>query len=381
MNSAKSLEPAIDPNNRITFLLDWEITMKCNLDCSYCYEDIEGGHDNSTKHPPLDECLKTIDFMFEYADIYMSTKPRGIQYVILNVYGGESLHHPHIVKILQAVREGYKKYKDRWNLTVTTTTNGIVSDAKFAKIIPLIDEFTMSYHAGATGRQHEQFRKNLLAIKSAGVRQKCIVLMHPEPENFKKAQAMIEWLNEHSIKHLPRQIDTRLFDPTSKYRDPSHIVWFEKFYNKKTFGETKVSLENIKVTNDGDFDITSTGRACCGGRQVHCNQDYKTRNFFVPNIFPNWHCSVNHFFVFIKQLTKDVYTNKDCKMNFDSQIGPIGNLDSADKLLEQTRSWFANNNMPVIQCKKRRCLCGLCAPKAESREDYDTIIKKYLTRK
>ena len=60
MPSFDVLEPAIDPNNRISFLLDWELTMKCNLDCSYC----GNGHDNSTKHPPLNECLKTLNFMF-----------------------------------------------------------------------------------------------------------------------------------------------------------------------------------------------------------------------------------------------------------------------------------------------------------------------------
>ena len=85
MNLAKSLEPTIDPNNRITFLLDWELTMKCNLDCTYCPTGVYGGHDNSTRHPPLAECLKTIDFMFEYADMYLRTKPQGIRYVILNV--------------------------------------------------------------------------------------------------------------------------------------------------------------------------------------------------------------------------------------------------------------------------------------------------------
>jgi len=52
--------------------------MKCNLDCSYCHTGTYGGHDNTTRHPPLDECLSTIDFMFEYANIYMKRKPKGL---------------------------------------------------------------------------------------------------------------------------------------------------------------------------------------------------------------------------------------------------------------------------------------------------------------
>ena len=123
MNSVKSLEPAIDPNNKINFLLDWELTLKCNLDCSYCPTGIDGGHDNSTQHPALIDCLQTIDFMFKYADIYMSLRPPGLRHVILNVYGGESLHHPDIVPILEQVHQRHAPYADQWSLTVTTTTN------------------------------------------------------------------------------------------------------------------------------------------------------------------------------------------------------------------------------------------------------------------
>ena len=125
MSAFEVLEPAIDPNNRISFLLDWELTMKCNLDCSYCPSELYGGHDNTTNHPPLAECLAALDFMFKYVDLYMTTKPNGIRYVILNIYGGESLHHPDIVKILSQVRKTHQPYRDRWHLTVTTTTNAI----------------------------------------------------------------------------------------------------------------------------------------------------------------------------------------------------------------------------------------------------------------
>ena len=100
------------PGGRITFLLDWELTLKCNLDCSYCDTGIDGGHDNSTRHPPLDECIKTIDFMFEYVDLYMSVKSRAFKHVVLNVYGGEALHHPDIVEILAKVREKHSPYQD-----------------------------------------------------------------------------------------------------------------------------------------------------------------------------------------------------------------------------------------------------------------------------
>jgi hypothetical protein len=86
---------------------------------------------------------------------------------------------------------------------------------------------------------------------------------------------------------------------------------------------------------------------------------------------------VNHFFLFVKQLTGAVYVNKDCKMNFAGEIGPIGSVDFADQLLEQTQKRLADPDSAVIQCKNSRCYCGLCAPKAQDLDTYKVIMKKY----
>lgn len=362
MNLAKSLEAAVDPNNRLTFLLDWELTMKCNLDCSYCATGIYGGHDNSIQHPPLEECFQTIDFMFAYADAYMAKKIPGIKYVVLNVYGGEALHHPSIVQILQVLRQRHEPYKHRWHLTVTTTTNAIVAQHRLDAIIPLIDEFTVSYHTENTDRQKQQFRDNLLRIKAAGKKQKCIVLMHSEPDRFADAQDMITWLDANNIKHLPRQLD----HPTSMdfNYNQQQIVWFEDLYQKK--------LDHA-VIKDNKADLADTGRACCGGRSLCADQNYRDRQPFVSNKFPGWYCSVNHFFLYVKQVNGEVYVNKDCKMNFDGTVGPIGNLSDTQAILDQ----IYNNQTRVIQCAKYRCYCGLCAPKAQDLDTYNTIMRKY----
>ena len=341
--------------------------MKCNLDCSYCSTGIYGGHDNSQRHPPVEDCLRTIDFMFEYVDIYMRSKPKGIRYVILNVYGGEALHHPKIVEILSVVRERYQSYQDRWHLTVTTTTNAIVAPHRLDKIIPFIDEFTVSYHSDNTPEQKQQFCNNLLRIKSAGRRQKCVVLMHSEPDRFTDAQAMIDWLKENDIKHLPRQIDVMEgVDPTMgdfNYNQ-QQVVWFEGIYKK--------SLKNSVIKNNL-VSLTDTGRTCCGGRHLCENQQYKVPQKFVSNRFPGWHCSVNHFFLYIKQVNGEVYVNKDCKMNYNGTIGPIGNLLNVEPILAQAR----DPDRPVIRCAKKQCYCGLCAPKAKDLDTYQTIMRKY----
>jgi len=367
------LEPAIDPNNRISFLLDWELTMKCNLDCSYCSVGPYGGHDNTTKHPPLAECIDTVDFMYQYVDLYMRNKPKGLRYVILNVYGGEALHHPDVIEILEYCRDRYKKYQDRWHLTITTTTNAILSQHRFARIVPLIDEFTVSYHTENTPKQKDLLKANVLSIKNANTRVKCVILMHSEPDKFSDAQDMTTWCNHNDVKYLPRQLDHDPQDVQFNY-NKNQVTWLRNLYSGKTH---KTSTE-IELKPVGDkFDLSDSGRACCGGRQTCTDGNYKKRHFFVENKFPDWYCSVNEFFLYIKQVNGEIFVNKDCKMDFVGNVAPIGHLKDAHKLLEKTRHDLDKHTMPVIQCKKTKCLCGLCAPKAKNLDTFNSIMEKY----
>ena len=372
MTGINSIEPAIDPNNRISFLLDWELTLKCNLDCSYCATGIYGGHDNTTKHPSKTDCLSALDFMFEYVDLYMNTKPRGIRYVVLNVYGGESLYHPEIVDILSQVREKYQPYAERWHLTITTTTNAIIPEKKLQQIIPLIDEFTVSYHPESTDKQKQQFRNNLLTIAKLGRRQKCVVLMHQQPELFQDANNMIAWLTENNIKILPKQLDGNAGVDGNRVYNQQQVQWFGDLYKTKSFGEINNILQDKQESH-----LTDIGRACCGGRQTCTNQNYKQRHFYVENKFPDWYCSVNHFFLYVKQVNGEIFVNKDCKMNFEGNVGPIGNLSNTKEIISTLKNHLDNNSLPVIQCKKYKCVCGLCAPKAKELDTYNKIMAKY----
>lgn len=370
-NSVRSVEPAIDPNNRPSFLIDWEVTLKCNLDCDYCPTGLYGGHDNTTKHPDLEQCLQTVRGMFAYVDLYMLTKPASIRYCVLNVYGGESLHHPNIVEILQYIHQQYEQYKSRWHLTVTTTTNAIVTEKKLQSIIPLIDEFTVSYHTNNSDQQKAQFKQNLFLIKNSGKRVKCVVLMHNSPELFEDSQKMIDWCNENSVKYLPKQLDEPLDQTKFDYTE-SQIVWFKNFYNQRSY-QSKI------IINDSES-LKQQGRGCCGGRQFCQDQDYNARSSYINNKFTDWHCSVNHFFLYIKQVTGEVFVNKDCKMNYSGTVGPIGNIFEFDTLLETTAQQIQNKTLPVIVCAKSNCECGMCAPKAQLPVTYHAIMKKYLVK-
>jgi len=375
MSKIISIEPAIDPTARPTFLLDWELTLKCNLDCSYCpSEGPWRSHDNKEQHPPLDECLSSIDFMYKYVDLYMSRKPKWSRAVVLNIYGGESLFHPNIVEILEQVKQRHQPYQDRWPLTVTCTTNAVVGPTQMSRIADFIDEFTISYHCENLEKQKQQVLKNMLLLKEKNKRLKCIVLMHGNYDYWPELEQVIDFCQNNDIKYLPRQIDG---DVNSNYNQ-KQIVWFQDLWQKRS--PQKAKSKQIQVV-DGKINqsqLSKIGRACCGGRLMCTNDDLKQPIFYIPNNhFEGWSCSVNWFFLAIRQSTGEIFVNKDCRMNFDGTMSPMGYLSNTDYLLLQTQQRLSTG-IPYMTCARERCYCGLCAPKAETPDQLMSIMKKHI---
>jgi organic radical activating enzyme len=368
-----SIEPAIDPNARPTFLLDWELTMKCNLDCSYCTT----GHDNSTQHPPLSECLKSIDFMYAYADLYMARKPKWSRHVVLNVYGGESLIHPDIVEILQQVKKKHEPYQDRWSLKITNTTNAVIGKNRFSEIVGLIDEFTVSYHAETLAKQKTQILENIKFIKQSGTDLKVIVLMHGNKTHWQELLDVIDFCRNNQVRYLAKQIDGKI---NSNY-DSQQVLWFRQQWKQSSpsKGQAKqADIIDVDKISDDSVNLASVGRACCGGRLLCTNQELKSPIFFIPNNnFHGWSCSVNWFFLFVKQLTGEIFVNKDCQMNFDGTVSPIGHLDNYQDLLTNTSRMLQDDHVPLMTCAKSRCVCGLCAPKSKEQKDLLSIMQKH----
>ena len=363
MTDINSIAFALDPTNVPAFLLDWEVTKLCNLDCTYCTTGvIWGSHDNTTKHPPVAECLKSIDFMYEYVDLYMSHKKLSQRKVNLNVYGGESLFHPDIVEILEACRSKYEHYRDRWYLTLGCTTNGIVGKNLWAKVVPLIDEITMSYHSENLPKQKQQFKDNVLYLKQHHNKFKVIIMMHNNEELFNDSLDIVEFCNEHDIRYLVKPVDRP--EPNWKYTG-------EQFNKLKTFWmvPTTNSIDSVSAINEG--------RACCGGRKLSINGDLKSSVKFVPRQgFQGWSCSVNWFFLFVQQLTGDVYTNKDCRMSTTGRVEPLGNINDTSSIIDTLREQLATKSMPIIHCIKDICRCGFCAPKAETEKEFMDLITR-----
>jgi pyruvate-formate lyase-activating enzyme len=379
MSNINSIGFALDPTNVPSFLLDWELTKLCNLDCSYCASGIDGCHDNTTSHPPLDECLRTIDFMYKYVDEYTKYKKPSQRKVVLNVYGGESLFHPNIVEILEACKEKYQQYKDNWYLTITCTTNGIVGKNQWARIVPLVDVFTVSYHSENLPKQKQQYQDNVLYLKEQSKRFKCVIMMHNNIEYFEDGQSMIEFCQTHNIQYVAKPLDNT--GPEWTYTEPQFQV-LKNFWVSQSSTLNRVDYKKTidAVGNTDQVHSINEGRPCCGGRKLSLNGDLKSFVTFVPKQgFEGWSCSVNWFFLFVQQLTGNVYTNKDCRMSTSGIVEPLGNLKDSDQIINTLHKQLETGTMPIIQCKKQICLCGICAPKAETKEDFMQLITRNVS--
>jgi Radical SAM superfamily len=377
MNSIESIAFALDPKNIPSFLLDWEVTKVCNLDCSYCGTGVDGGHDNTTKHPSLTECLKTLDFMYEYVDLYMKHKKPNQRKVILNVYGGESLFHPDIVEILEHARQKYLAYKEKWYLTISCTTNAIVGPTQWEKIVPLIDNFTLSYHSENLPKQKDIFKSNALYLKAINKPFRTVIMMHDKSEYWQDGLQMVEYLKENNIAYV-----TKALDNEDRYYTQEQFKTLKTFWVKNVSTTQQCNYSDQLDTVGSSCDKVSSleeGRACCGGRKLSINGDLKSSLTFVPRQgFQDWYCSVNWFFLFVQQLTGNVYTNKDCRMSFSGGVAPIGNIADSQKIITELDSQLKNKNMPVIQCAKSVCVCGFCAPKAQKKIDFDNLMSRHI---
>lgn len=343
----------LEPTQPQPFQIAWESTLLCNLDCSYCGD----GHDNKTKHPSLIESLKTIDFIFEYTDIQMSKKPKEQQLSNLNIQGGESLYHPEIEEILKYAVE--KKSLYDWYIGISTITNAVVGPRLWKSLSKYIDYYTVSYHAESLNKQKNLVRNNILYLKENNKNFHVSIMMHPS--HWNDCIEMVEWCKINEIKYNSRQIDHHWLDMRFNYTPDQ-----ARYLTGMSFGDKFLGI----VT--GKLDLSKQGRSCCGGN-VLCAGSCETDR--VVNKFKGWHCSVDQFFLYIRQSTGEVFTNKDCRMNFDNKVGPIGNLNNTQYILDKIKQ-----GTNTIICKKRSCWCGLCAPKAKHKSDYDHIMTKYASK-
>ena len=130
-NELHSVQINVSPTQLPSFMVNWVISYKCNLDCSYCVN-----HDNLVNPIPLDQCKRSIEFIFKYVDLLFSVKQKHEKIASINIIGGEPFTHPNFLEILEYAHSLYKEnYQDRWKLSICITTNGLAGNNLLKKCL------------------------------------------------------------------------------------------------------------------------------------------------------------------------------------------------------------------------------------------------------
>jgi hypothetical protein len=363
-----TIEPAYRPTEKLSFLIDWLITLKCNFDCAYCPIG-PAGHDNTRPHPKTEKCLKMLDQLYRYVDTMMEYKNQRFKDAILNIYGGEALYHPDIENILIESTKKFEEYKNKWTLKRRMTTNASAQFKKWKTVCEHIEGFTLSYHSQSSDKMKTTFKNNIEYLLKIKKEHDIVILMYPHKKYWNDCVEFLNFCQKNNLNFRPRLLDGFL-----GVYNQEQLNFLETFYQNRK-GET--IFNNIKT----DKLITDQGRACCGGRSLCVNRNLKDHEKFVSRHlgFEGWHCSANWFFLMANSDTENFFTNKDCRVKLDGTIGPIATLGSMDGYILQMKKLLEENKLPVMKCVQKVCVCGTCAPKSLKKENLYDIMKIYNT--
>ena len=351
-----SVQVEISPNHPPIFQVNWQVLFKCNLDCSYCTE-----HDNSVTPMSYEKCVDTVEFILQYVDIILDQKPKYEKKATLTLIGGEPFAHPEIYNILKLIKKKHNEYQDKWNLDTCVTTNGLFGNNLLKKSIGLIDQWTLSYHTETTPKQKQLILKNINTLIDHKQQLQVKVMAPADDNKFNEAKHVHDTLKKQNIDALMKPIH---------YDD----------YKIQQAGYFRSNWLSSYEDNQSENYNTKKGVTCCNQVPLIFNNDKKNKSKFIDNNnFKDWYCGLNWSFLYVNH-KRQVFNNMGCAVShFSSKSEPIGNIDNYKKILDTVKKHISNNTMPVIKCPKSICKgCGMCAPKAKTKEDFVRIMKYRL---
>lgn len=354
----QTVETAVSFRHHPAFMINLIVNYMCNLDCSYC-----GSHDNTAKPVALSDCLRSIDFIFQYTDLVLSVKPPHERRAALNFMGGEPLAHPDIVEIMRYAHELYQKqYRDRWKSSICVTTNGLAGSKIIKRCGDFVDQWTVSYHTETLEKQKTLILKNIMNLHDDGKKVEVRVMAHPQPDKYREAQSVHEMLKGKGVHALFKPINKAHYEDASYFR----INW-----------QMKNSSQNTDLNKSYN---TDQGICCCSERPLLLDNDRSnTVNFLPDNNFKGWYCALNWHFLYVDH-DKNVYHNMSCRVSHRTdRQEPVGNIDNYHEILDDLRKQIQDKKVRVIRCPKDRCFgCGMCATKSRTVQGIRRAMKHRL---
>jgi len=137
----------IEMNFPIPYQILWDVSRRCNYDCSYCWPSV---HNNTDEHFDKEVAFNTSDKIIEWAN--------GKE-VRFNFGGGEPTLIPYFIEWMK-----YLKEKKQWTMV---TTNGSMSNSFWEECVKYLNSINMSAHFDSMTsfpNRKERFLRNIEII-------------------------------------------------------------------------------------------------------------------------------------------------------------------------------------------------------------------------
>lgn len=340
-------------------MVTWDLGRRCNYDCSYCEAS---RHDLVSPHHTLDEFTKTFEFIKSWTELYNS-KRQLKSHTNINFTGGEPTVNPSFWNLVKHIN------KDQ-NFHLSLTTNGAWAVKHSKTIVENFKGITVSYHAEADPLLRDRVIENILALHDSRIWLQVNVMLHAD--HWDHCVAVYNKLKSYGINTNPRPIGDGIIERTSWFIDSDGTMRRTSHAYSPEQQQWFFDQVGFKGTAQQVREGTQLGRACCGGRCTIGKVDGEWKEVKLVNTnFKDWSCMVDWYFLHIDQHTGAVYHHQTCQALHDGNRGAIGYLTESDKLLTELSNRL-ETPQPII-CPNQKCGCGMCVPKAESKEDFDKI--------
>lgn len=368
-----------------SFLLVWDIGKRCNYDCTYCGPT---RHDLRSPHIEWDVLVSTVEYVFEYFELMMMHKVPAERNVTIVFTGGEPTVNPRFLDFCKYIRDEHRaRYKDKYNLSISLTSNGTFSRKTADKLLEHIDRMVISYHTEADPRLKSRVVDTIKYLKEKKCTFSVNVMMHAKEEYFQECISLMDELKSLNINYTPRIIGDRTVEKT-KDDFSTHVYtdeqekWIKDFWDQKNAEVKLKEIEHNKDTcaSQATDSARKLGRMCCGGKTMTTFKDGQEQpaKFLESTFFHDWYCAVNWYFMCIDQQWDKVYHHQTCQARFDQTKGEIGTVTEFQKIIDKLRSDLENNTMPIIKCPNPICNCGICTPKSVDKDQFLTIMSTHV---
>ena len=223
-------------------LVEWNLTRRCNFDCSYC--DDTGNnpvgfhfkHDKISKHPSLETMIKIID----------GVESLGYYNIDWALTGGEPFTVPHIYEVLKYLRESAP-------YNISLVTNGSVGLNRIIKCFELLDKMIISFHYEFTQHRTEEYFNKIVELdklaNSLGNRFCARFLLYPgQFDYFKKMHRRLEDAGVREVE-FRNIIPLPGWNKSYTEEEKNQIKWFRN--------NTSNISQNLELTFDDNTCVTT----------------------------------------------------------------------------------------------------------------------------